>query len=148
MEQQQQQQVSRPAHTVAEDALEVEAAADQDCSTSDPGAAVLQPDSHDAVPPDSAENNNDLNTQADHAHLDTARPEKPANATEFKSVPVQVFADDLDDNECVICWEARAYVLMQPCGHMCVCSGYAAMLRDQLCPMCRSKVLSRLTIKV
>ena len=53
-----------------------------------------------------------------------------------------------DGDECVVCWEARAHIMMQPCGHICVCSGCAALLRDPLCPMCRSEVASRLVVKL
>ena len=53
-----------------------------------------------------------------------------------------------DGDECVVCWEARAHIMMQPCGHICICSGCAALLRDPLCPMCRSEVASRLVVKL
>ena len=47
--------------------------------------------------------------------------------------------------ECIICWEAGANVVLQPCGHLCVCSGCVELLRGALCPMCRGEVLSKLT---
>ena len=148
MEQLQQQQVNQSAETVAENALELEATAEQDSMSPDPGAVVLQPDTHNAATPDSTENNNEVNPQPGHVDFDSTTAAKSANATGLKSVPMQVVANDLDDSECVTCWEARASVLMQPCGPMCVGSGCVAMLRDHLCPMCRSNVLSRLTIRV
>ena len=43
-------------------------------------------------------------------------------------------------SECIICWEAAPNVLLQPCGHICACSGCAALLGQSDCPMCRCKV--------
>ena len=43
-------------------------------------------------------------------------------------------------SECIICWEAAANVLLQPCGHICACSECAALLEHLDCPMCRCKV--------
>ena len=43
-------------------------------------------------------------------------------------------------SECIICWEAAPNVLLQPCGHICACSGCAALLDLSDCPMCRCKV--------
>ena len=42
-------------------------------------------------------------------------------------------------SECIICWEAAPNVLLQPCGHICACSGCAAWLEHSDCPMCRCK---------
>ena len=53
-----------------------------------------------------------------------------------------------DSVECVVCWEADANVVLQPCGHMCACSGCAALLTDMLCPMCRCEVLSSITLQL
>ena len=50
-----------------------------------------------------------------------------------------------DSPECIICWEAGANVVLQPCGHLCVCLGCVELLKGALCPMCRGEVLSKLT---
>ena len=54
-------------------------------------------------------------------------------------------APDSDDDsvECIICWEASASVVLQPCGHLCVCLSCVELLRGAVCPMCRGEVLSR-----
>ena len=70
--------------------------------------------------------------------------DRPDDAPGVRSAPEHAFDDGA---ECVVCWEARACLMMQPCGHICVCSGCAAMLRDTLCPMCRTEVASRLLVK-
>ena len=51
---------------------------------------------------------------------------------------------DADDEsvECIICWEASANVVLQPCGHLCVCLSCVELLRGAVCPMCRGEVLS------
>ena len=46
--------------------------------------------------------------------------------------------------ECVICLE-DANVVLQSCGHLCVCSGCTDLLKG-LCPMCRSQVQSSITL--
>ena len=71
----------------------------------------------------------------------------PSSADVATGVRASVHAFD-DGAECIVCWEARACLMMQPCGHICVCSGCAAMLRDTLCPMCRTEVASRLLVKL
>ena len=53
-----------------------------------------------------------------------------------------------DVAECVICWDAAANVVLQPCGHVCACSGCAVVLEDALCPMCRSGVLSNIILQL
>ena len=56
--------------------------------------------------------------------------------------------DDLEDcPECIICWDANASVVLQPCGHLCVCLGCVELLRGAACPMCRGQVLSKVTTK-
>ncbi|KAG8930541.1 E3 ubiquitin-protein ligase neurl1b, partial [Tulasnella sp. 418] len=44
--------------------------------------------------------------------------------------------------ECVICYDARATVLILDCGHLCLCSGCATRVQQQgsRCPMCRGQV--------
>ena len=54
--------------------------------------------------------------------------------------------EDLEEcPECIVCWEASASIVLQPCGHLCVCLGCVELLRGDLCPMCRGQVLSRVT---
>ena len=51
-------------------------------------------------------------------------------------------------SECVICWEAVPDVVLQPCGHMCVCSGCAALLAGSSCPICRCEVQCNITLQL
>ena len=60
----------------------------------------------------------------------------------------QLQASDGTDEcpECITCWEGGADVVLQPCGHLCVCSDACVeLLRGAMCPMCRSEVLTKLT---
>ena len=50
-------------------------------------------------------------------------------------------------SECVICWEAAPDVLLQPCGHICICSGCAAFLESD-CPMCRCTVKCSIVLQL
>ena len=50
--------------------------------------------------------------------------------------------------ECVICWDAAANVVLQPCGHVCACSGCAVVLEEALCPMCRCEVVSNIVLQL
>ena len=50
--------------------------------------------------------------------------------------------------ECVICWDAAANVVLQPCGHVCACSGCAVVLEEALCPMCRRVVMSNIVLQM
>ena len=53
-----------------------------------------------------------------------------------------------EGSECVVCWEAAANVVLVPCGHMCACSGCAALLQQSDCPMCRCKVQACLCVEL
>ena len=53
-----------------------------------------------------------------------------------------------ESSECVVCWEAAANVVLVPCGHMCACSGCAALLQSSDCPMCRCRVQACLTVEL
>ena len=53
-----------------------------------------------------------------------------------------------DIAECVMCWDAAADVLQQPCGHVCTCYGCAEVLADALCPMCRCEVVSIIVLQL
>ena len=50
--------------------------------------------------------------------------------------------------DCVVCWDNAASVVLQPCGHMCACSGCAGMFAEthRSCPMCRSEVITLVDI--
>ena len=50
--------------------------------------------------------------------------------------------------ECVVCWEAEANHIFQPCGHLCTCLSCAQpFLHSQVpCPMCRAPVVSSVTM--
>ena len=50
--------------------------------------------------------------------------------------------------ECVICWDAAANVVLQPCGHVCACSGCAVVLEEALCPMCRCVVMDNIVLQL
>ena len=84
----------------------------------------------------------------DLAHLslqDKAATSRHASSIHAAADQPQAQADDtedLEEAECVICWEAPASVVLQPCGHMCACSGCIGLLTDLPCPMCRRDVTS------
>ena len=48
----------------------------------------------------------------------------------------------LESMECVVCWDASADVVFQPCGHACSCTACAESLIGKVafCPMCRSQI--------
>ena len=48
-------------------------------------------------------------------------------------VPQAQGADQEVHAECVVCWEAPANGVLQPCGHMCVCSGCIGLLSGLPC---------------
>ena len=50
--------------------------------------------------------------------------------------------------ECIICWEAPANVVLQPCGHMCACIGCIGLLSGLPCPMCRQEVTSSMAAEL
>ncbi len=56
--------------------------------------------------------------------------------------------DDGDDGLCVICMEAAAAILFQPCLHAVACAACALKIaaRSNECPMCRSHVQSAVPI--
>ena len=84
-----------------------------------------------------------------------ATTEPSSGLTEGHSVDVhiehgldsQLCPTSFASSECVICWEADASVVLQPCGHMCACPGCAAMLQHSDCPMCRCRVQSCLNVQ-
>lgn len=45
-----------------------------------------------------------------------------------------------DGDLCRVCFGETIDVVLLPCGHLCICSGCAAKLRDRLCPICRAKI--------
>ena len=67
---------------------------------------------------------------------DDAKPRPPQDGAQETSDS----AASLATSECIICWEAAPNVLLQPCGHICACSGCVALLEPSDCPVCRCKV--------
>ena len=61
-------------------------------------------------------------------------------------VAYQVSGDSSLD--CVICWEAAASLVFQPCGHMCACANCVSAFFGPafLCPMRRSEVASSIQV--
>jgi hypothetical protein len=51
-----------------------------------------------------------------------------------------------NDTLCAVCMENKPNCAFQPCQHMVVCSGCAALCKD--CPMCRAAIRNRLTLFV
>lgn len=83
--------------------------------------------------------------------LDAGDVEPPRQPVQSAASPRsgQLAAAHIDDSmECVICWEATASVVLQPCGHLCACSRCAALLKELLCPMCRCEVLSSIIVQL
>ena len=56
--------------------------------------------------------------------------------------------EELEDEECTVCWSAVPCVVFQPCGHLCCCQGCAQpiMTAGALCPMCRGPVAAGISI--
>jgi len=54
------------------------------------------------------------------------------------TVPSTSQQGDHQDRECVLCYDAAAWMALLPCGHMCACEECAPRL--QQCPMCREQV--------
>ena len=45
-----------------------------------------------------------------------------------------------DDSECVVCYDRRIDVGLEPCGHVALCAQCAARLRPRRCPLCRTQI--------
>ena len=93
-------------------------------SLSSPDVELVQPEE---ASPTCGDSNSFKMTAADNSH--------PGHPPGGSSTEVGIAS-----SECIICWEAAPNVLLQPCGHICACSGCAALLEHSDCPMCRCKV--------
>jgi hypothetical protein len=50
---------------------------------------------------------------------------------------------DVEETQCVVCFNAPKDHIIVPCGHQCVCAGCAELLtktRRPLCPVCREPI--------
>ena len=89
--------------------------------------------------------------------LQKPRPKLRARQTEActgppsSCMPAAVPEDEPSpENECVVCLDARRYVMVAPCGHVLYCvecaeqlcgpDGRYALTRGQVCPLCLAKV--------
>ncbi|CAL5223801.1 g6372 [Coccomyxa viridis] len=58
--------------------------------------------------------------------------------------------EDQDDEDlCIVCWEREREVIFCDCMHMCTCQSCASdvMAAGALCPMCRTRIHSTITVK-
>ena len=64
------------------------------------------------------------------------------------TAPASGEQEELEDEECTVCWSAVPCVVFQPCGHLCCCQGCAQpiMTAGALCPMCRGPVTAGISI--
>ena len=67
--------------------------------------------------------------------------------TSITPAPEEPFSKP-DCEECIICWDACASVVLQPCGHMLACLGCIELLADLPCPMCHRPVVSSVCLEV
>ena len=74
---------------------------------------------------------------------DNSQPRHPQDGQTSSSTDAGIAS-----SECIICWEAAPNVLLQPCGHICACSGCAALLENSDCPMCRCKVQDSIILQL
>ena len=52
-----------------------------------------------------------------------------------------------EEEDCVYCLCEKPNIVFEVCAHMCLCQGCYAGLTDRLCPMCRQRVTTVITIK-
>ena len=64
------------------------------------------------------------------------------------NVPAVSAKGDPQDVECVVCWEAEAGVVFQPCGHACTCMSCAEsfLASGVCCPMCRAQITAGVAV--
>mmetsp|Transcript_93181 Transcript_93181/g.221650 ORF Transcript_93181/g.221650 Transcript_93181/m.221650 type:complete len:301 (+) Transcript_93181:43-945(+) len=53
--------------------------------------------------------------------------------------------DELEQQLCAVCKDAKKAVLFLPCQHLCVCEGCRGRLRPYRCPMCQEPVQSHIS---
>ncbi len=61
----------------------------------------------------------------------SAEKEEPAH-------PSASARDDDDKGKCVVCIEADACIMIDPCKHVCLCEGCSVRWVERTCPMCRA----------
>ena len=94
----------------------------------------------------------DVNAREDdHVHnrnVNEAGPARDGNVNEAEPVvDLNVNEAAVDRNgECVICMDARARVVIQPCNHMCLCEQCADFAAITKCPICQGDVKDSLTV--
>jgi len=53
--------------------------------------------------------------------------------------------DELEQQLCAVCRDAKKAVLFLPCQHLCVCEGCRGKLRPYRCPMCQEPIQSHIS---
>jgi len=53
--------------------------------------------------------------------------------------------DELEQQLCAVCRDAKKAVLFLPCQHLCVCEGCRGKLRPYRCPMCKEPIQSHIS---
>jgi len=49
-----------------------------------------------------------------------------------------------EDVRCIVCMESPRNILIQPCNHLCVCSGCSVVLKN--CPLCRGPLTAQIPV--
>ena len=49
--------------------------------------------------------------------------------------------------QCAVCWNAHVRVLLLPCAHLCVCAECDAGLAKRVCPLCREKIETSISVR-
>ncbi len=52
-----------------------------------------------------------------------------------------------EEEDCVYCLCVKPNIVFEQCAHLCLCKDCYAGLTDRLCPMCRQRITSVITIK-
>ncbi len=52
-----------------------------------------------------------------------------------------------EEEDCVYCLCVKPNIVFENCAHMCLCKDCYATIKDQMCPMCRQRITSVITIK-
>ena len=144
--------------------------AEADGSCSDPGASIPAPVGAGSSTPEKARkahnNNRELSEQCissaaqhcsfdpaceaisvDHAAAEGCCHGAAGQAGTESELPED--NQELDNGQCVVCWQADASVVLQPCGHLCTCAACTALFLGPqgACPLCRCSVLGSITVQ-